>query len=275
MSDRRRSTPSSGGRDLTREPLLTEADDDDSVAGYYSSADERGATAPPWADFRHNDEFLPPPAEGEWPSPDEAEDGDGDSEPYASDPDPLADRFDAEPIHPLDDVQGLGGTVDSLLPPSGAPVQGYASDTMGARSRLPPSRHPMLLGMGPRAAGVSVSRRATANRRAIGYSSGGDYRGKGPREAKALRPYRMPQRMEESDEVERRCTVYCCALSLDVVKLAQAQPTGHICTFYKDGINRVRHGPWPLSHHPLSNPHEPRLPSLSKAQSTGHICTSE
>eukprot|EP00962_Isochrysis_galbana_P049409 scaffold20914_cov135-Isochrysis_galbana.AAC.5 len=240
--ERRRAT-SSGGRDLTREPLLTGANDD-SVAGDYSSADEHGAAAPSWVNYRHNGEFMPPPVEGEWPSPDEAEDGDGDSETYAlSDPEPVVpvDRFDDEPTHPLDDLQGIDGNADGLAPSACAPAQGYSSETVGLRERLPPShRHPMLLGVGPRAAGVSVSRRASANRRAVGYGSGGDYRGRGPNEAKALRPYRKPHGVEETDEADRRCTVYACAQSLDVVKLAKAQPPGHICTFYKDGINMVR-----------------------------------
>jgi hypothetical protein len=232
---------STGGRDLTREPLLA-GPDEDSMAGDYSSADERGMAAPSWVDFRHNGEFMPPPLEGEWPSPDEAE-GDADSDTYAlSDPEPavVADRFDDEPTHPLDDLQGLDGSADRLAPSACAPAQGYSSETNGVRARLPPShRHPMLLGVGPRAAGVSVSRRASANRRAVGYGSGGDYRARGPNDAKAMRPYRMPQREAEADEADRRCTVYACALSLDVVKLAKAQPPGHICTFYKDGINMV------------------------------------
>jgi len=136
--------------------------------------------------------------------------------------------------------QAFGGGASTGVPP-GRPVHGYSSETLGSRVRLPPShRHPMTPAMfpalGPRAAGVSVSRRFATAKRTVGYGSGNEYRGKG-------RPVqRIPTRTEDADEVvQRRCTVYCCALSLDLENLAKAQPSGHSCAFFKDGLNTVLH----------------------------------
>jgi len=213
-----------------------------------SSTDE-AAPAPSWRDFQQDGEYLQPPlsaGEDAWHSGD---DHDADTEGEGGDHAeaellPRLERGEAPPTHPLDDLQGLGGTSDAFKAATSAPAMhpgGYSSETIGSRTKLPPShRHPMVLGIGPRAAGVSISRRASVSKRAIGYSSGGDYRGRGPTDVK-VRPYRVPKHVEESTELERRCTVYCCALSLDVVGLAKAQPSGHICTFYKDGINMVMH----------------------------------
>ena len=103
-------------------------------------------------------------------------------------------------------------------------LTGYSSETLN-RPRLPPShRHPMpSYGAARRSAGVSAKRRGGARPRGsyadeARAGSGGESRTPGEPRSRARLQGRS---REDSGELLQRCTVYCCALSLDLKRLAQ------------------------------------------------------
>ena len=103
-------------------------------------------------------------------------------------------------------------------------LTGYSSETLN-RPRLPPShRHPMpSYGAARRSAGVSAKRRGGSRPRGsyadeARAGSGGESRTPGEPRSRARLQGRS---REDSGELLQRCTVYCCALSLDLKRLAQ------------------------------------------------------
>ncbi len=151
------------------------------------------------------------------------------------------------------------------MPPGRAePISpvGYSSETMRRRPRLPPAyRHPLPVinfygpGVEPRGsnasgAGATASQRrvsakgrrrrfATAARQA---SAERGTQGGPSRLGDSLRAGEAGESAGDDEGSERRCTVYCCALALELIGICDAEAArGASCRWYKDGLNTVVH----------------------------------